>query len=59
MYQLLTSARRSDDLFIGFDPDRNRRQQELINNKQIKGKYHIGIMLSHIFVFVEHQGKPT
>ena len=27
MYKLLTSSRGSDDLFIGFDRDRNRRQR--------------------------------
>ena len=33
MYKLLTSSRGSDDLSIGFDRDRNRRQRELTNNK--------------------------
>ena len=33
MYKLLTSSRRSDDLSIGFDRDRGRRQRELTNDK--------------------------
>ena len=41
MYKLLTSSRDSDDLSIGFDRDRNRRTRELINNKNVKGKYHM------------------
>ena len=32
MYKLLTSSKVSDDLSIGFDRDRNRRQRELTNN---------------------------
>ena len=59
MYELKTSARGFDDLFIGFDRDRNRRQRELTNNINIKGKYHIGIMLSNIFGSVEPQEKAT
>ena len=38
MYKLLTSCRGSDELFIGFDRSRDRRKQELTNNKRIKGK---------------------
>ena len=33
LYKLITSARDSDDLSIGFDRDRGRRQREWINNK--------------------------
>ena len=44
MYKLLTSSRGSDDLSIGFDRDRNRRQCELPNNKSQKGKYHVKIL---------------
>ena len=43
LYKLITSARGSDDLSIGFDRDRGRRQRELTNNKNIKGKYHVRI----------------
>ena len=43
MYKLLSSSKRSDDLSIGFDRSRDRRQLELINSKNIKGKYHVRI----------------
>ena len=33
MFILKTNARGSDDLPIGFDRDRNRKQRELTNNK--------------------------
>ena len=59
MYKLLTSSRESDDLSIGFDRSRDRRKQELTNNKNIKGKYHIRIYLKDIFGFANHQEKAT
>ena len=59
MYKLITSARITDDLSIGFDRDRERRKRELINNKNIKGIYHVIIMLKDIFGFAEHQEKGT
>ena len=34
LYKLITSARNTDDLSIGFDRDRGRRQRELTNNKK-------------------------
>ena len=34
MYKLLTSSRESDDLSIGFDRSRDRRKQQLNNNKK-------------------------
>ena len=57
MYKFLTSARDTIDLFIGFDRDCGRRSRELTNNKNIKGKYHMTIMLKDIFGFAEHQEK--
>ena len=59
MYKLTTSARNTDDLSIGFDRDRGKRQRELTSNKNIKGKYHVTIMLKDIFGFAEHQQKGT
>ena len=59
MYKLLTSAKGCDNLSIGFDRDRGRRQRELSNVKNVKGKYHLRIMLRDIFGFAEHQGKGT
>ena len=44
---------------IGFDRSRNRRQHELTDNKEIKGKYHIRSYLKDIFGFAEHQEKGT
>ena len=55
MYKLITSSKGSDDLSIGFDRDRNRRQRELTNNKNIKGKYHVRILLKDVFDFSMHQ----
>ena len=59
MYKLLTSSRGSDDLSICFDRDRTRRRNELTNNKNIKGKYHVRIYLKDIFGFAEYQEKAT
>ena len=39
MYKLKTSARDTDDLSIGFDRGRNRRQLELTNNEYKKVKF--------------------
>ena len=38
IYKLLTSSRGSDNLSIGFDRDRERRQEELTNNRKMKGE---------------------
>ena len=57
MYKILTSARGSDYLSIGFDRSRDRRKQELTNNEIIKGKYHVSIYLRDVFGFAEWQEK--
>ena len=54
MYTLKVRAKSSDDLSIGFDRDRVRRQPELTNNKKIKGKYHLRIMLKDVYGPAEH-----
>ena len=59
LYKLITSSKDSDDLSIGFDCHRGRRKNDLSNNKNIKGKYHIRIYLKDIFGFAEHQEKGT
>ena len=59
MYKLLTAAKGCDDLSIGFDRDRTRRRNELTNNKNIKGKYHVRIYLKDVIGFAEHQEKAT
>ena len=57
MYKLLTSSKDSNDLSIGFDRNRERRKNEISNDKIIRGKYHIRTYLKDIFVFAEHQEK--
>ena len=59
MYKLITSARDTDDLSIGFEWERRRRQRELTNNKNIKTKIHVRIMLKDVFGFSEHQEKAN
>ena len=49
MYKLVTSYKDNDDLSFGFHRDRERKKNELTNNKIIKGKYHIRIYLKDIF----------
>ena len=44
MYTLKTTAKDSDELSIGFDRDRVRRQRELTNNRDIKGKNRVRIL---------------
>ena len=59
MYKLITSSKDSNDLSIGFDNNRNRRRDELALNKNIKGEYHVKIMLKDVFGFAECQEKAT
>ena len=59
MYKLITSSKDSNDLSIGFDYSRNRKRDELALNKNIKGKYHVKIMLKDVFGYAEHQEKAT
>ena len=59
MYKLLSSSKGSDDLSIGFDRDRGRKQRALANNKTQKGKFHVRIYLKDVFGFVEYQEKGT
>ena len=59
MYKLITSSKDNNDLSIGFDHSRNRRRDELALNKNIKGKYHLKILLKDVFGFAEHQDKAT
>ena len=59
IYKLITSSEESDDLSLGFDRCRNRRRDELAQNKNVKGKYHLGYMLKYVFRLVEHQEEAT
>ena len=57
LYKLKTSAKDIDELSIGFDRNRKRRQRELTNNKIVKCKHNHRYMLKDIFGFAEHQKK--
>ena len=59
MYKLISSSKDSNDLSIGFNNSGNRRRDELALNKNIKGKYHLKVMLKDVFGFAEHQEKAT
>ena len=59
MYKLITTAIGCDDLSIGSDRNRDNRRNELTNNQNIKGKYHVRIYLKDVFRFAEHQEKAT
>ena len=59
MHRILTSSRGNENSSTGFEPDRGRRQQELTNDKNIKGKYHVRNMLKEVFGLAEHQEKAT
>ena len=59
MYKLLTSSKNSDDLSIGSDRSRARRQDEMTDNKRVKSKYHVRVMLKDVFRFAELQEKAT
>ena len=59
MCKLITSAKDTDVLSIGFDRDRGRRQRELTNNINQKGIYHVRVMLKDVFGFTEHHEKAT
>ena len=57
IFKLITSAKDTKDLSIGFDRNRDRRKQVLTNNKNLKGKYHVRILLKDVFGFAEHHEK--
>ena len=59
MYKLLSSSRDSDDLSIGFHRNRDKRKEELLNNKTQKGKFHFRIYLKDIFGLAEYQEVAT
>ena len=59
MHKLITSSKGSDDLSIGFDRRSARRREEITNNKNVKSKFHVRVMLKYIFGFAECQEKAT
>ena len=56
---MITSAKDTKGLSIGFDRNRDRRKQESTNNKNIIGIYHLRIILRDVFGFAEHQEKAN
>ena len=58
LYKLITSSKNSDDLSIGFDSSRARRQDDMTDNKRVKGRYLVRIMLRDVFGS-DHQEKAT
>ena len=58
IYKQVT-AKKSDDLSIGFDRSRDRRKQQLTNNRNVNGKFHVRIMLKDVFGFAEGMEKST
>ena len=59
MYKLITSSKGSDDLSIGFDRSSGTRRDDMRNNKNVKGKVHLRIILTDVFGFSECQEKAT
>ena len=59
MYKLITSSKGSDDLAIGCDRSSARRREEITNNKNVKGKFLLRIMLKDVFGFAEGQEKAA
>ena len=59
MYRQITSTKTSDDLSTGFDRSLNRRRNELINIKNLKGKYNLQILLKDVFGFAEHHDEAN
>ena len=45
LYKLITGGKGFDNLSVGLHRDHKREEQQLTGNKNIKGKYLVGIML--------------
>ena len=54
----MPSSTDSDELYIGFDGDRNGRQHELNNRKNQKGKYQAEICLGMLSVLQNIKENP-
>ena len=59
MCKMIPSSKNSDEPSIGFYRSRGRRRDELTNNKNVKGKYRLRIMLKDLFGIVECQEKDS
>ena len=55
LYKLITIAKDTDDLSIGFDRGRKRKRRQMTDKKNQKNKFHVRIMLKSILCFSEHQ----
>ena len=51
MDKVPTGAKDTDDLSIGFDRYRSRKQRKLTDSKSVKGHYHVRNMLKDVFGF--------
>ena len=58
-YKLIRSAKDAGDLSKGFNGSRIRRQEELINKKNLKGDYQLRIMLKDVLGFAGGQERAT
>ena len=52
-------AQDTHGLSIGFDLSRNRRRDELITNKNMKGKHHPRFLLKAVFGSAVHEDIAT
>ena len=59
LYKLVTSAKDTHDLSIGFDHYGGRRHRELTNDKTTKGKYDVRNDIKDFFGFPECQEEGT
>ena len=59
MYKLITSSKVSDDLSIGIERSSGRRRDDMTINKNVKGKFYLGMLMKDVFGFAEHQEKAT
>ena len=59
MYNILSSIRGSDDLSIDFDRDSVRRWNEITNNKTVKVRSYVEVLLRDVFGFAEWHEKVT
>ena len=58
-YRLVIFSKGADDMYVEFDPDCERRQQNLINNKTLQRKHHVKIMLRDFSGFAERRDSTT
>ena len=59
LHKLLTSAKDTEKLSIGFDRYFDEMRRELTNNKNLNRRYQVRIMLKDVFGFAEYQEKAT